>query len=242
MKKLLFTGCIALFSGTYASAQTFSLEHETMIDGTIGTSTDCDNHSIAFHNRVNNTGTTPLTDLKWQIIEKTLPLGWSLYTFCDNETCLPTNQITQYETNPKTFSAIAIGDTALLKPAICVPANGDNGTGTIKVRIFNSTQSDTAVFILYRIPTGIKGIAENDQRVVLYPNPSTQKEVTVFTRKELNARQITIYNLLGQSIISTPVNLEATVVNTTALVAGTYIVQVRAADGTLIATRKLVKQ
>lgn len=195
MKKLIFIGSIALLSGSYTYAQTFSLEHETMIDETSGASGDCDNHSIAFHNRVNNTGATTLTDLKWQIIEKTLPFGWSLYTFCDNETCLPSNQITQYETSPKTFSAIAAGDTALLKPAICVPANGDNGTGTLKVRIFNGTQSDTAVFIVSKTPTGIKGIAENDQRVVLYPNPSTKKKLLFLLVKSLmpDKSRYTIY-------------------------------------------------
>lgn len=71
----------------------------------------------------------------------------------------------------------------------------------------------------------------------VFPNPATNV-ITVNNSDVIS--QISISNLLGQTVINQKANAASTQVNVAALPAGTYILQVQTANGT--ATAKVVKQ
>ncbi|WP_129020732.1 T9SS type A sorting domain-containing protein [Edaphocola flava] len=243
MKKVFTLLCAGFGIGlTSASAQVFELARPTMTASTPGyAGSNWDDGAVKLINYVRNLGAAPITDLKWQIVEKNFPFAWTLYTFCDNETCLTEGQIPQYITSPKTFQPIAVGDSSLFEPAFKIPTTADNGVGTLKVRVYNNAQSDTGIFIVTKTPTGINTIKVNDNRVTVYPNPAVQDDVTIFVNKDLKAKYTKVYNVIGAEVAVANINGELAQINTAAFAKGTYIVQVVAADGSLVATRKLIK-
>ncbi|MNT03203.1 hypothetical protein D3C72_1377250 [compost metagenome] len=129
----------------------------------------------------------------------------------------------------------------MFEPAFKIPTTADNGVGTLKVRVYNNAQSDTGIFIVTKTPTGINTIKVNDNRVTVYPNPAIQDDVTIFVNKDLKAKYTKVYNVIGAEVAVANINGELAQINTAAFAKGTYIVQVVAADGSLVATRKLIK-
>lgn len=72
----------------------------------------------------------------------------------------------------------------------------------------------------------------DNQGVSIYPNPSTDKKITVETLEDLKDARVTVYTLTGQEVYSTQVAVfnERQFVDLTTIPAGQYILHVRSGD------------
>ncbi|HTO16228.1 MAG TPA: T9SS type A sorting domain-containing protein [Edaphocola sp.] len=246
MKKILLS-IVALMTAHFANAQ-FVLQHDTMSSVTQGTnpSEEPDDAAIFFKNHVIYTGNDSLDDVKWRIIQNDLPFGWFLYTFCDNVYCRTTNEVLIHLNNPsqiETMGTIYPNDSlgGLLEPAIVVPNNGDDGIGVLKVRVFDINQSDTAIFIVQKTGTSVKNIKVNDNNVTLFPNPGNT-QLNAFINKDLDAKNVKIYNITGQEVANINVTAEIVNINTNALPSGNYIVLIEGQNGVPLVSKTWTKK
>ena len=70
-----------------------------------------------------------------------------------------------------------------------------------------------------------------------YPNPVTNGKIYI-TSKNTSAKEITIYDVLGKSVLQTTLNVNNKEVNLGTLNSGVYIIKIKEGDAT--ATRKLI--
>ncbi|WP_026979130.1 T9SS type A sorting domain-containing protein [Flavobacterium tegetincola] len=70
-----------------------------------------------------------------------------------------------------------------------------------------------------------------------YPNPVTNGKIYI-TSKNVSAKEIAIYDVLGKLVLQTSLNTNSKEVNVGALNSGVYIIKIKEGDAT--ATRKLI--
>lgn len=247
MKKVLLSFALATVAGLTAKAQVnFTLEHKEMTETTLGAdpSSNKDVNSITFYNHVQNTSSSAITDLKWSVAEVDFPFAWSVWTICDNYTCYINNEVNQIITGNlvKDFNAIDPNTDALLKPQIWVPTSGGDGMGVLKIRVFDATHSDTAIFIVNKTPVGVNTVKIDDNRVSVYPNPGTANAtVNVFVNKALNAKEFVVVNVLGAQVAHQAIKGEVSTLATANLAQGNYLIKILDQSGNVITTRKWAK-
>lgn len=246
-KKLLLTAMLFAVSFTLVSAQDFVLKADTMTKNTNGVATItnvCETDAVIFYNYVYNNTTATLPAFHWQIIQKTLPFGWYVCQFCDNNLCR-TGTSPEIANNQEVIASdIEVGDsTAQLEPAITVPADADNGVGILRVRVWTTNTTDTATYIVNKTPTGISKIAVNDNRVNIYPNPANNT-VLIYAEKSLNPANVSIVSITGQTVYNKAFNTgkEAEAISISSLTNGTYMVRLTDNKGQLITSRKFIKE
>jgi hypothetical protein len=246
-KKLLLTATLFAVSFTVVNAQDFVLKADTMTKNTTGVTTItnvCETDAVIFYNYVYNNTTATLPAFHWQIIQKSLPFGWYVCQFCDNNLCR-TGTSPEIANNQEVIaSEIEVGDsTAQLEPAITVPADADNGVGILRVRVWTANTTDTATYIINKTPTGISKIAVNDTRVNIYPNPANNS-VLIYAEKSLNPANVSVISISGQTVYNTAFNVskEVSDINISALSKGTYMVRLTDTKGQLITSRKFIKE
>lgn len=246
-KKLLLTAALSAVTFTLVNAQDFVLKADTMRKETPGVATVtgvCDDDAVFFYNYVKNNTPNALAKYNWRIIQKDLPFGWYLCQLCDNNLCRPK---TDAALNPSyadvAAGAVNAGDSGLIEPAITVPADGDNGVGILRVKVWTDNTTDTATFIINKTPTGISKIAVNDSRVNIYPNPANNS-VLVYAEKSLNPANVSIVSITGQTVYNAPFNTgkEAESININSLSKGTYLIRLNDNKGQLITSRKFIKE
>jgi len=247
MKKILLSFSLATAVGFTANAQaTFTLEHKEMSESTLGAdpSSSKDDNSITFYNHVQNTSGSPITNLKWSIAEVDFPFGWSVWTICDNNICYPQNQVNQIIAGnlEVDFFTIDADTNSLLKPQIWVPTSGDNGTGVLKIRVFDPNHSDTAIYMVNKTPVGVNTVKIDDNRVAIFPNPGTANAmVNVFVNKALNAKEFVVVNVLGAQVAHQAIKGEVSTLATANLAQGNYLIKILDQSGNVITTRKWAK-
>jgi PKD repeat protein len=85
--------------------------------------------------------------------------------------------------------------------------------------------------------TGIDNISALQKEISIYPNPSRSK-VTIANKASIEMKEISIVNLMGQSVYKNDkVNAEQIEVNTTGFAAGIYNIMINTEKG--IITKKL---
>lgn len=254
MKKVLsLVGVICAFSFG-AKAQTVVLEHDTVTEYTQGLPPGANfDDAITLANYVKNTGSAATADLKWQIVEvfdsSAAPyLGWFIYSFCDNMSCFFSDALAVNGSNPLQFhefgfASIQPGGQSDFKMQVFVPESTPNGTvGIVKVRLWDATFVDTATFVIIKGAVSTKTILLTDNRVSVFPNPS-RGSLSVYINKELGATSISVVNLLGATVANANVTSETVTVNgTEQLASGTYLINVLSQDGSVLTSRKWVKQ
>lgn len=110
-------------------------------------------------------------------------------------------------------------------------------TFVVTVIISNDCGSDTLSMNVTVSPVGIKNPQLNANQLKLYPNPATQS-VVLENVSGLNMKHITLFNVLGQEVLSLPVtNNTKQSINVTPLTSGMYHVRIECEEGTV--TRKL---
>lgn len=246
IRRILFLGLILGGLSTAANAQAdFTLTKDTIIENTLGLSPPAgeawDNYTLNIFNYAHNKKTQDIV-IKWRIFQKSLPIGWFINGFCDNISCRPGNHPAiggaEQETNP-----IAPGDSTQMEPRVAVPADGDNGTGIIRVQLKTDNTTDTATYIINKNPTGITVISAKDKRVGIYPNPAAN-DLIVFADKSLNAARVSIVNITGAQQMAQTLEkgTEVTNINISSLAAGMYFVRIIDERGATVTTRKFSKK
>lgn len=110
-------------------------------------------------------------------------------------------------------------------------------TFEVTLIITNDCGSDTLTMNVTVTPVGIKNPQLNANQLKLYPNPATQS-VTLENVSGLKMKHITLFNVLGQEVLSLPVTNNAKQsINVTQLTSGIYQVRIECEEG--IVTRKL---
>ena len=86
--------------------------------------------------------------------------------------------------------------------------------------------------------TGVLGLEDLSLKdlVKIYPNPVIN--VLHIQSNEINVEQVTVYNILGKSIINTKLNLEN--IDTSTLRSGVYLLKIKTAKGILV--RRIIKK
>lgn len=233
---------------------TFTVNADTISATTTGTqdpAADLDEGLWDYVEMDNGLVSTSAADMKfgwiYLINESTIPAGWAITGFCDNKNCRSseTNHVKapwalgedEQESNNVTASG-----TAPLQLHLAAPMSAANGQAIVKFQIRTLDQTDTITFILNKQPTGLSVINQNDARIAVYPNPANDN-ITVFTDKSLNAKSISVYNILGRKVLSTDINVgaEITKLNINDLAAGNYMIRVTNDKGNVITSRKLTK-
>lgn len=244
MRKLLLIGALITVTAVSSQAQDFTLKHDTMTATTEGVlpPQDWNDDAIALHNYLRNETSAPIT-FQWQIHEKSLPSGWSLFGFCDNLNCRPEDHPALTFNQAETSKNIPVGDSSLLEPRFAIPRDAANGVGILRVHVWRGTLHDTATYIVTKTEaTGISVINIGDKRVNISPNPAS-KNVQVYTEKSLNVNKITVFNLLGRRELAIDVKTgtEISDVNINTLANGMYLIHLTDANGKLVTSRKFVK-
>lgn len=83
--------------------------------------------------------------------------------------------------------------------------------------------------------------ATKNYDVVLYPNPAVN-EVNVSFSENADIKTITIYNIIGNAVISTKPSGNSNRLDITKLPTGVYFIRFLNDQGELVATRKFNKQ
>lgn len=246
MKKIILGAAFAVCAYGSANAQDFELMHgskELQTQGENASEGDYLSASVKFYDTVTNLTNAPL-ELDWRIVEANLPFSWFISGVCDNIECRPTSVINAHLANPnavESFNTIEANGWSQLQTYVYVPVNGDNGTGTVKIRVFNDNHSDTSTFVVLKNGTSVNTIKLNDNRVSLFPNPGNG-DMKVYVNKELNARELAVYNILGSKVATVNIQDEISSVNTANFAAGNYFVKIIGQNGEVITSRKWMKQ
>ncbi|RYD98084.1 MAG: T9SS type A sorting domain-containing protein [Sphingobacteriales bacterium] len=110
-------------------------------------------------------------------------------------------------------------------------------TFVVTVIITNDCGSDTLSMNVTVSPVGIKNPQVNVSQLKLYPNPATQS-VVLENVSGLRMKQITLFNVLGQEVLSLAVtNNSKQWINVNQLIPGMYQVRIECEEG--VFTRKL---
>lgn len=239
-KKLLLVATLFVGLTLSSHAQNFTLFAHPADSLTEGSPND-----IQMYNRVTNVSTDSIV-LKWRTISESYPdTNWHCTGLCDNVVCY-------YDTN--VVHGYLARKTDVMKPDtffdfiahFTVPVSAANGTGTIKVGISDTVtgQTDTLVFNLIKSPTSISGVTMYDTRVSVYPNPSKLTNITVATDKSLNASNILVFNIMGQTVLNATVSKESqnTSLNINSLSKGSYLIKIIDNKGQIVTTRKFIKE
>jgi len=91
------------------------------------------------------------------------------------------------------------------------------------------------------ITTGINETANLSTGYTIYPNPSTDI-LNILSENYSGNKRITIYNVLGQTVIETENSEKQTMINTTALKAGVYFVEIKELNTGKKQTFKIVQE
>jgi hypothetical protein len=250
MKKLILLSALSIASFNLASAQDFEFDDPVVTVVTEGIAAGADpNDAVTILNHLNNVSNGILSGAKWQIIEAfdntAAPyLGWDVHSFCDNNLCYYGSGLKVAGSNPVEYNVFDFGDIedrgrSDFKMQILVPSTAAEGTsGVVKVRAWTPNQDDTATFIATKSATGINVLKLNDNRVGIFPNPSNG-DFKVFVNKDMKAKEVVVYNILGAQVASVVVEDEITAIKNTNLAKGNYLVKVLDSKGAAIATRKV---
>ncbi|WP_118972758.1 T9SS type A sorting domain-containing protein [Taibaiella koreensis] len=245
IRKILSLGLLIGLTSVAAHAQDFLLKADTIKRETSGqmppAGSSWDNYCEKLFNYAFNKTTAPLP-MTYQIVYKTLPIGWFIRGFCDNQTCRFQDDPAIASQTETAVMNVPVGDSCLLEPWVAVPTDADNGVGVIRVRIKTANTTDTATYIINKGTSGVSTIAIKDKRVAIYPNPATN-DLTIFTDKSLNASRVEILNIAGASQFAKAIGgVEAINMDIRALATGTYLVRVTDNNGAVITTRKFSKK
>ncbi|MBC7862450.1 MAG: DUF3494 domain-containing protein [Bacteroidia bacterium] len=89
---------------------------------------------------------------------------------------------------------------------------------------------------------GIQSLNSEDKKIIIYPNPfSASASIYLNDLSQLNNCVLTIYNVLGEAVISTTITKQLTVIETSSFPSGIYFYKIMT-NSTTIQSGKLVAQ
>lgn len=245
MKKIF--SILALSLTTIVGAQSFSFQ---LSDSVTEVVEGDDAMTVLVQNYVvNETGAT-IDNLKWKLEEVTLPDGWALYSFCDNNICYyitEQNMDTFYNDVP--FVPLGRNDVSDFKIEVTIPENAPDNFGVVKAKVFIYTddteteiaEEQTATFIVNKGNVGVEIIDLKDERVGVYPNPGNE-ELFLYTDVSLNAQNFQVFDMIGRIVLTGNISDETTSINASSLQRGHYLIKVIDNNNNSITTRKWMKK
>jgi len=185
----------------------------------------------------------------WRIISTQIPAGWIVTGYCDNIDCFG-DLNTLNGTNTHIIKTIGYSEHCQLALDVIPAAATINEMAVVKVRMqttkYNGNdtlgQVDTLV---YRInpqqTTGIATVSSSDSRIKIWPNPA-KESIFIFADKMLDASNLAIINVIGQTVYTTAINSENSNINIHNLAKGLYMIQMTDDNGRMITARKFIKE
>ena len=231
----IFLGIILLFIGGKASAQSFSIDKDTVYYVV---------HSSAdIKAKVTNTTPSNLI-LDWKITGHSLSNDFMNAGFgiCDNVTCIPYPKSADYSRNNETV--LAGSQFMDLKLQVYLEnVAGLNNPWYITVTLTDSATmySEPVTFAVTKWATNVPFVAKNNN-INMYPNPASG-ELNVIFDPGVGVKNITVYNLIGKAVTvyKTTINSRAKL-NIENLPSGVYFIRLSDHQGRVVANRKFTKQ
>jgi len=170
------------------------------------------------------------------------PTDWKVIGICDNILCRSEDGA-WFSGTTQTSNKFDNAHNMLLEVNIYAPTTAPDGVGTYHVEVKTPNQTDTVVFILTKQTTGISGVAVNDQRIALYPNPATDV-LNIFADNKLNVSNVSVYNIIGKEMTAQAITKgqEVSTLNLNQLSPGLYLVRFSDEKGNIVSTRRLTKK
>lgn len=242
MKSMIrFTlGILLLFSSYISSAQSFSVQHDTVYFKYSGT------EIATVADGIINRSTNPEDSitLAWKVLATDFPSDWqaksglvdnkNVYTFIG---LWPTGALSYSNKYP-----IGPGDFHLLTD---LSAAVSTGTHYITIRMYNyavPTDSATETYVISYSTVGVQGVAKPQNEVVLYPNPA-QNDVNIVYDPAADVKNITVYNIIGKTMAVYKVsNSSSANLDLGNIPSGLYFARLTNTGGAIVATKKFTKQ
>jgi hypothetical protein len=193
--------------------------------------------------------------LKWKVVGKDLPTGWTITGICDNQQCYPGNAAllngtATHVSNPYTNTFTPVSNPPLyLSSDFHVIFNGDNAvagsTAWIQVQAVdteNSNYTKVYTFVLNKpISAGVNSVVRGDDVVTIYPNPA-RSNVNVIFDASMGVKNVAIYNLIGKIVSIYKVNGNSAKLELDEVPAGIYFLRLINGQGKIVGTRKFTHQ
>ncbi|WP_170265148.1 T9SS type A sorting domain-containing protein [Salibacter halophilus] len=187
-------------------------------------------------NVVNNSGQGVL--VSWRTIENNLNSNWDLQ-FCDYTTCYTNNfqpLIEDGDTatlpdgyNGSWYLGVDIGDL-----------DGAFSVWKIEVNFIDFGVYDTLTWTTEDL-TSSKSLSLNSRNVSIYPNPANDQLNLVFDDASISeGMNYDLYSIVGRSVKNGVVNRTKTIIETSNLQSGVYILQVNSESGESVLHEKIV--
>lgn len=245
MKKIILLVGLGVFSA-YSSAlfaqSPFTFGSKETSQTTLGTEGD---DELILPNTLRNTSESAFK-FKWRFLNPDdKPATWILSGFCDNNTCYTSGW--QAGETKESFDVLP-GTESDFKLQMKLPVEtAENTTASFrfeaKVEVDGETFIDTAIYIVTKNPTGVNIIEVDDSRINVFPNPTIDNNVTIFIAKELQAKHVFVYDMMGRLVVSQEVttsefqNLDVSNFNT-----GLHMIQIINQNNEVLSVRKLFKR
>ncbi len=237
--------CIFLFSTSAVEAQSFTLDSSVVHANVAGL--------VNVNDNITNTTANSIT-LRWRVIATTFPPDWlsgSAFGICDNHTCYY-NSPGSGVSMPLWNDTTGTGLTFTTDPY--TPGHGDFhlslnfayvsvGTHSVTVAItLPLGGTDTATFVINKVPSAAPSIVKSADDVVIYPNP-TRDELNLVYDPASDVKSIAIYSIIGKvmAVYKVTDNNSANL-NLENIPSGIYFARLVNSHGAMVATRKFTKQ
>lgn len=249
MKKILLSLLIfaGLLSSKQMSAQSFTVEHDT-VRASI-------NNTATIYNNITNTSvsTGPGLTVKWKVKNTDFPADWlaaTAFGICDNNACVNNtgdtalwnaakSTGTTYTSLPYVYNVAGTFDLNLNFTMVTL------GTHWVTITITDPTAlpayNKDVTFIVTKMPTSIPSMSSQEDKVMLYPNPANNDLNLVFDANA-DVKNIAVYNVIGKIMNVYKVTGNSANLNIENIPSGIYFVKLYNASGNVVVTRKFTKQ
>lgn len=182
---------------------------------------------------VTNNSERGTVNMYWERVKNDLPAGYISY-ICDNNICYGPDQSICPEDNPNVMTA---GYSFTMKTYIERPLNAE-GSGEVEILVWEEGNKDKAIKIRYLVNQSVSTKAFDRSSVKVYPNP-TEGLFRIEGVQDL--RQVTIYNIVGEEIMTFNVTSERSY-DISNLSSGFYLVKLIRENGKIAKTIRLSKK
>jgi Secretion system C-terminal sorting domain len=232
MKKLVLLFLAAVGGLTAASAQTFSMQKDSV-------KTSLSGGFEKIHNDITNLTSSPIK-ITWRITATDFPSSWntpSAAGLCDNKSCTPGiatgMSYTSSDIDPNGVMTFYVG--------MDMDQLTENGTHYFTVNVADAGapgNSKDATFVVTKFPTGIKSISRSDDAVTIYPNPA-RTELNVIYNEKMDVKNIAVYNMIGRVVgVYKATDTKSAKLNVENMPSGAYFVRLIDSKGRVAAIRK----
>ena len=243
MKRIytLVFSAIALLASFGASAQSFTVAHDTVYFTYTGTSVVSSPDYVAVPSGGSN------VTLKWDVVNTNFPSDWrsAVTGICDNNLCYSGSAFWTALTTMRTSLPYSAGSsTGDFHMQLGLSSATSYGTYYLTARLSNasaSTDTALATWIITYNPTAVPNVNKGSEEVSLYPNPATS-EINLVFDANADVKTAAVYNIIGKVMSVYRISGNSANLNLENIPTGIYFVRLMNTQGDVVATRKFTKQ